>query len=429
MTCPLKGQTLNIWPLGDSITYGLTDPGGYETELYSDLTAQGFGANFLGTATGNASPLLTTAGQTHTGGYPGAVTSWIDNNIDGLDTSNYYASSNGGNWLTSNSIGEPDFVLLDIGTNDIGLPGGPPGVGAAVALTNLANIINKISVLRPDATILVSNLTPRFDNDNYEAGIVNDFNPYVPGIVAAADAAGEKVGFVDLFDSLTRVDINPNDDVHLKPIGYNIVGDLWAAAVENQLPFPTIDIGSGEKIISYTTDPKARILFEIGRGFNGGAWNGPGIMSSAAATNHSFGVGFGDGADGVDPNLSSGQIELFYTLYGDINLDGVVNGTDFGILAANFGRSVSNGWEQGDFNYDGSVNGSDFALLAANFGQSDAGVAVTLPASEWVALDAFAAEHGLLAEVPEPSTVGIGFLGVLGFFLTRRRDGGATRDS
>ena len=40
---------------------------------------------------------------------------------------------------------------------------------------------------------------------------------------------------------------------------------------------------------------------------------------------------------------TSRQIEITYTLYGDANLDGVVNGTDFGILAAHFGRQVTVG--------------------------------------------------------------------------------------
>ena len=55
-----------------------------------------------------------------------------------------------------------------------------------------------------------------------------------------------------------------------------------------------------------------------------------------------------------------------YTLLGDANLDGKVNGTDFTITAANFNESGTS-WDQGDFNYDGKVNGADFNLLAENF--------------------------------------------------------------
>src|SRR5688572_14768712 len=58
---------------------------------------------------------------------------------------------------------------------------------------------------------------------------------------------------------------------------------------------------------------------------------------------------------------------LFVTYHGDANLDARVDGTDFALLAAHFGRP-SPFWETGNFNKDGRVDGSDFALLAANFG-------------------------------------------------------------
>jgi Dockerin type I domain len=59
----------------------------------------------------------------------------------------------------------------------------------------------------------------------------------------------------------------------------------------------------------------------------------------------------------------------FFALTGDVNRDRSVNGTDFAILAGNFGKTGRT-YEQGDLNGDGSVNGSDFALLAGNFGKS-----------------------------------------------------------
>jgi hypothetical protein len=133
----------------------------------------------------------------------------------------------------------------------------------------------------------------------------------------------------------------------------------------------TLDVGNNELIINYgnNADPKTTILSYLRSGYNGGSWTGPGIDSSAAALSKgAYGVGFADGADGIVRGLSSGQIELKYTLNGDANLDGMVNGADFNILAANFNRSVT-GWDQGDFNYDGLVNGADFLDLAANFNQ------------------------------------------------------------
>jgi hypothetical protein len=154
-------------------------------------------------------------------------------------------------------------------------------------------------------------------------------------------------------------------------------------------------------------------------GYNGGAWNGVGIESSTAQSNAaSYGIGYADSADPGNPaGLASGQIEIKYTLLGDANLDGKVNGTDFAILASNFNQSVSY-WDQGDFNYDHKVNGTDFAFLAANFNQG-ASQADVNPA-DVAALNAFAAANGLLTSVPEPATATLVGLS-LGALLTQRR--------
>lgn len=53
---------------------------------------------------------------------------------------------------------------------------------------------------------------------------------------------------------------------------------------------------------------------------------------------------------------------------GDATLDGIVNITDFAILASQFNRVGE--WDDGDFDGNGVINISDFAILAANFNQA-----------------------------------------------------------
>jgi hypothetical protein len=108
-----------------------------------------------------------------------------------------------------------------------------------------------------------------------------------------------------------------------------------------------------------------------------------------------------------------------YTLLGDADLNGIVNGIDFGILAANFNKGVT-GWDQGDFDYTNIVNGIDFGDLAANFNKS------AINTESLAALEAFVQANGLEADVaaavPEPaSTATIALVGILGLAVVPRR--------
>jgi autotransporter-associated beta strand protein len=174
------------------------------------------------------------------------------------------------------------------------------------------------------------------------------------------------------------------------------------------------DINNNHIIVNYGggADPIASIAAMIKSGFNGGAWTGAGIMSTTAQSNAgSYGIGYADSADPGNPaGLASGQIEIMYTLLGDANLDGAVNGSDFAILATNFNKAVS-GWDAGDFNYDGAANGSDFASLASNFNKG----------ASQAALDAFATANGLSVSVPEPASCAIVLMTAAGVLAKRRR--------
>jgi autotransporter-associated beta strand protein len=192
-----------------------------------------------------------------------------------------------------------------------------------------------------------------------------------------------------------------------------------------------LDIANNHFILTYAagtqTAADASILNYLTSGRNGGAWNGTtGIVSSGSSGSgiaSGYSIGYADGADHVVAGLSSGQIEVKYTLLGDANLDGLVSGDDFTILVGNLGKSGIFQWDKGNFLYNslGLITGDDFTVLVANLGKNATGGDVELPASDYAAIDAYAAANGLMADVPEPATMGVLAISGIGLLARRRR--------
>ncbi len=167
----------------------------------------------------------------------------------------------------------------------------------------------------------------------------------------------------------------------------------------------TIDVG-GFVVFDYDqpgANPSAMLRAQVVQGYNGGAWNGGGFNSTAAAATPGMAVGYADtsvvfpsGALFGGQQVDGDAVLIRLTRLGDANLDGTVNLADFNRLAAGFGTTSGAVWTQGDFDYNGTVNLADFNRLAANFGLSAAGAEVT-PA-DWAAL---------ASAVPEPATLGL----------------------
>ena len=145
------------------------------------------------------------------------------------------------------------------------------------------------------------------------------------------------------------------------------------------------------------------------------AFTGQGITSSTAAANAAHLT-----AVGVIPNVNANGAALYasfdgvavttadvlvrYTYFGDANLDGVVTAADYGRIDAGVVGQLT-GWLNGDFNYDGVVDGSDYALIDNAFNHQTASVAT--PASA-------------VAAVPEPAS-GLIAVAAVGGLVGRRR--------
>ena len=134
-------------------------------------------------------------------------------------------------------------------------------------------------------------------------------------------------------------------------------------------PGQTLDIGRNTLMINYAgTSPLATLVAALKSGYDGGKWDGTGIVSSAAASNSGFGIGYQDTPTGPAGPPTGGTIELRYTLLGDANLDGRVDFADLLTLARHYGTGGT--FTDGDANYDGQVGFSDLALLAQTYGHT-----------------------------------------------------------
>ncbi len=187
-----------------------------------------------------------------------------------------------------------------------------------------------------------------------------------------------------------------------------------------------IDLGGNDLIVHGGS--LATLTNQVARGYNAGTWTGAGggIQSAAAAgnSNHltALGViqnsvnGTATGAtlystfDGVAS--SAGDVLVKYTYYGDTNLDGKVDGSDYSRIDNGFLHGLT-GWFNGDFNYDGVVNGSDYTLIDNAFNSQGAALS-----------DAVASPTAQVAgasSVPEPASASLIAMTAAGVLGRRRQ--------
>lgn len=205
---------LRVMPLGDSITYGSSTPGGYRLPLYVTLTNQGFNVDLVGTATDNAAAEL--GSEVNHEGHGG----WRISTTGSNGLHEYILS-----WLAQ--IDDPDVVLLHIGTNDTNDP------DFEHAIDELDALILRISEARPYAHIVATTLLKRGvdDADSKYVAIATHFNPYVQSRVLAHQAQGRRVHFLDMHAYLERTDMY--DNLHPTAAGYAKMAAAWYPAVTN----------------------------------------------------------------------------------------------------------------------------------------------------------------------------------------------------
>jgi hypothetical protein len=170
----------------------------------------------------------------------------------------------------------------------------------------------------------------------------------------------------------------------------------------------------------------------LSAGYDGGAWNGLGIDSSAAAQDQDgyTAVGYIDNnvtkystwrgvslntATDSNGNLLDPQVLISYTYYGDALLQGTVTASDLAISESSYnkvqsGQSVAATWANGDFTYDPVIGLGDYEACLNGYDAVQDGLLPNL-------------NFGVVSAVPEPGALallGADAVGLVGFAWRRR---------
>jgi fibronectin-binding autotransporter adhesin len=348
-----------------------------------------------GDSTGTVNPLLTVTAGNQTISAPVVLVNGVTINTassTGLTISGAVTGSGG---LIKTGVGSLTLSAADAFGNTT-VNGGTLTLGPAGSLTNGVININSTATLKFAANtgsgILVRNISPAID--------IN---------------AGATVSLAIPSAQSTRQVLIPTG-------GLNLAGttNAWTSK---------LDLGSND--LDMPAGTLATITNQIKQGFAYGSWTGLGIDSAAAAGNSSHltalgvilnndGSGhplFGSGAalglfDGQNPAVT--DVLVKYTYYGDANLDGQVDGSDYTKIDNGFNNHLT-GWINGDFNYDGVVDGSDYTLIDNAFNNQGASLS---PNTADLVMSPTTQLGGTTA-VPEPSTLML--IGIGGLLLRRAR--------
>jgi fibronectin-binding autotransporter adhesin len=337
--------------------------------------------------------------------------------------------------------------------------------GSATLIISAAIIADQINQIGP-GTIELNGLQQLFQM-NVDAGTLmlgSNLNASGTMYIAVANGATLKVlgsqGLVNVIDmGAVSVPASSTSGIHLVSLqSLNLessqtvsVAAATVHANRTLLQISELDFSSGtnglQGLVDLTSNDAdilegniSNITNLIKVAFNGGNWNGAGgITSSTAAhdTTHLTALGCilndqngtsvftaSHPFDGFTP----GTVEVLvkYTYYGDANLSGSVDGSDYSLIDNAYLADQSTpgrytGWYNGDFNYDGVINGSDYTLIDNAFNSQGTAITSSIAAplaNVTTEISTGEISTGEISAVPEPT--GLAALGLLCLSARRR---------
>ncbi len=330
--------------------------------------------------------------------------------------------------------GVTGLATVDTASADLALAGGLVLAGGAIAKTGPRTMtIGGPQYYGSGTAMSVEGGSVRFDSDAGPNGQDNLAINVTNAGAAVQFGATQHLAHLDVADGAAQV---------LPGAGSVLV----TKALSIDETDSRLDLADGAMILDYTgPSPMPEVTGWLRSGFNrdAGYWDGGGIASSVAAASgrRITAVGVLDNTDAdfggrdsflgedVDPT----SILARYTWSGDADLNGVVDSNDYDridttwLLWMHEGRAPDGGfrWAVGDFNCDGTINSNDYDLIDRAWvlrGESllagvESSGSVAPPAETDFVIDL----PPTFGTVPEPATVGLLGLGILGLMARRRR--------
>ncbi len=233
---------VRILPLGDSITQGVEsnsetvigDPDldtpelglrvGYRKKLFDLLTTAGYSFDFVGTETDAGTGVFSDFQHQ---GHPGYTDSEIsgEEDPDRIKDVGFDPETDGVfKWLNANAA---DIILLHIGTNNIDFRTSSVYVEKILDEVRRWQSGNNYTI---PLSVFVAKIIDKRNKVENTANVVN-FNANVQSLVDSRITDADDLTLVDMFNGVSTSLLDPLDQVHLTPAGYEVMAQIWSDAM------------------------------------------------------------------------------------------------------------------------------------------------------------------------------------------------------
>ena len=233
-----KSDTVKIMPVGDSITFGMGEDGGYRKYLDYFMKQKGYtgidlvgpestgGGGGWGWGGGGGNPTFTYNGQTveydgDHAGYSGfqikQPASW------GQDSSLYNKLKEKNAVKTC----QPDVILLIIGTNDM-----TANRSMNDCASDLRDLVDYMLGDMPAGGKVFMGSIPEFTMYGGNPEKIANYNSTVKKVADEFAASGKNVEFADVHGALDGMNDIGSDNLHPNGKGYEKMGKFWAETLD-----------------------------------------------------------------------------------------------------------------------------------------------------------------------------------------------------